>query len=676
MHPDILAALNLAYRRHYALGGSPSGSVTTQPMAGTNPATQQVSLSAPQPTPATTTPSPVLGVNPLTQPAHNPFDVENPNNAPPMVPGGNAMDQVKAVANNINKRIDTVDTNQTKALNQQGDQLQDQMKGYDAGQTKALNNQSTALNKTIDTTAKDLETKLNNQGQNLSNVISMNKKDDQKALQDQNTALTGQMNQFNDAQTKALQSGLQNQNTQLTNAFTTGDDNLSNKIDANQKSLQDQYGNLQKGLQGKFQEVAYQLALRNVPFSTDTQSYNDWVSTQNNPFFSNPDAGKFYTGSEASLIDPNWQPSQAASGGRITRAFGGNAFAGSQTNASSPQTMQQQAPSLIPQQTMQQQSQTPMTRPRQPFAQTENDPNGIHPEGTMYLDTSPSNPMIADNSPNGYAKGGAVTDAEIQELLDFPLSHYAEGGAVEEALEKTHGEHAIPLHQAIARSGYRDGGPISDAEIQELLDFPLGRHGYATDGAVEGDVEFAPDDKQFEKSGSVMAEEAPPVMPNAEASPIQHSHSWEHLPLHPYGTRYNEETHNFNTPVSKDIGFYGPVSVGEGDHVASEYSRGSDIGQYPSVAADMPEDLKVQALNAAQFDAPVPEEADKFAYNKAAERMAAGRSPFYEPGKDPYPKWSPNQYWEKPSIMPNNTDALKIANDTRSFRKHRKNKVR
>jgi hypothetical protein len=66
----------------------------------------------------------------------------------------------------------------------------------------------------------------------------------------------------------------------------------------------------------------------------------------------------------------------------------------------------------------------------------------------------------------------------------------------------------------------------------------------------------------------------------------------------------------------------------------------------------MPEDLKVQALNAARFDAPVPEEADKFAHNKAAERKAAGRSPFYEPGKDPYPKWSPDQYWEKPAIMP------------------------
>jgi hypothetical protein len=267
-----------------------------------------------------------------------------------------------------------------------------------------------------------------------------------------------------------------------------------------------------------------------------------------------------------------------------------------------------------------------------------------------------------DTQSMGYADGGVVSDHEIQELLDFPLGRYSEGGAVEEALEKTHGEHAIPFHQAIARSGYADGGPISDAEIQELLDFPLGRHGYATDGAVEGDVAFAPDDKQFEKSGSVMAEEAPPVMPEAEASLIQHSHSWEHLPLRPYGTRYNEETHNFNTPESKDIGFYGPVSVGDGDHVASEYSRGSDIGQYPSIAADMPEDLKVQALNAARFNAPVPEEADKFAYNKAAERKAAGRSPFYEPGKDPYPKWSPDQYWEKPAIMPNNTDALNIAN--------------
>ena len=247
---------------------------------------------------------------------------------------------------------------------------------------------------------------------------------------------------------------------------------------------------------------------------------------------------------------------------------------------------------------------------------------------------------------NKYASGGSVdapfTDEEIHDLLNYPLGR-EQGGSVEQ--------------------------PFTDEEIHDLLNYPLGRHGYATDGAVEGDVAFAPDDKQFEKSGSVMAEEAPPVMPEAEASSIQHSHSWEHLPLHPYGTRYNEETHNFNTPESKDIGFYGPVSVGEGDHVASEYSRGSDIGQYPSIAADMPEDLKVQALNAARFDAPVPEEADKFAYNKAAERKAQGRSPFYEAGKDPYPKWSPNQYWEKPAIMPNNTDALKIANKVLTSKK-------
>jgi hypothetical protein len=252
---------------------------------------------------------------------------------------------------------------------------------------------------------------------------------------------------------------------------------------------------------------------------------------------------------------------------------------------------------------------------------------------------------------NKYVSGGSVdapfTDEEIHDLLNYPLGR-EQGGAVEQ--------------------------PFTDEEIHDLLNYPLGRHGYATDGAVEGDVAFAPDDKQFEKSGSVMAEEAPPVMPEAEASPIQHSHSWEHFPLRPYGTRYNEETHNFNTPESKDIGFYGPVSVGDGDHVASEYSRGSDIGQYPSIAADMPEDLKVQALNAAKFDAPVPEEADKFAYNKAAERKAAGRSPFYEPGKDPYPKWSPDQYWKKPAIMPNNTDALKIANKAGQIKKA-KNKL-
>jgi hypothetical protein len=128
-----------------------------------------------------------------------------------------------------------------------------------------------------------------------------------------------------------------------------------------------------------------------------------------------------------------------------------------------------------------------------PFATLDN--NLPPPQPVQAPVPSSYNPLMSNTPPAPMADGGVVSDHEIQELLDFPLGRYAEGGAVEEALEKTHGEHAIPFHQAIARSGYAEGGHVSDAEIQELLDFPLGRHGYATDGAVEADVAFAPDDK-------------------------------------------------------------------------------------------------------------------------------------------------------------------------------------
>ena len=400
-------ALRLA-RNRYALGGSPSGAVTTQPAPGSNPAlTNTANPAFQQSAPPVTEPVGSMaqfdmGQNPLTQSAPNPFDPNQAHLNNTAV--GNQNDfvsQIQNAANNINKRIDTVDKGQTEALQNKSHDLQDQMKRYNSGQTTALNSATKELNSTIDKTAQDWNQQLATQGTNLSNIIDTNKKEGQQALQDQGTSLTNQMNSYNDAQTKALQTGLQDQNTNLTNAFTTGDTKLSNEIDANQKAQQDQYNKLQNGLQGKFQTINYELSQRaKLPYDdrNNPTTYEDWLNSTYTK--NNLQPGEVLVqGPEADLLNP-YGTQQAANGGRVERAHGGH-----------------------------------------------------------------------------------ISEDEIQELLDFPLGHYAEGGAVEEALEKTHGEHAISLHQAIARSGYAEGGHVSDAEIQELLDFPLGN--YAEGGWIE-----------------------------------------------------------------------------------------------------------------------------------------------------------------------------------------------
>lgn len=228
------------------------------------------------------------------------------------------------------------------------------------------------------------------------------------------------------------------------------------------------------------------------------------------------------------------------------------------------------------------------------------------------------------------ADGGAIWDKPRPKKLGKPDHLSGKEKKSAKAMAKAAGR-PYPNLVDNMRAARAHGGAVEQA-----MEF-VRRH-RQEGGELEGDVQFMPEDKRFEDSGSLMARQEEPDRVA--------------LPMRPYEQRWNEATHEFNSPERKDIGFYGPVSVGPGDHVASEYSRDSDIGQYPTVAADMPEHLKVQALNAARFNAPVPEEADRFAYAKAAERMAQGRSPFYEPSKDPYPKWSPEQYWEKPAIMP------------------------
>ena len=390
-------ALRLA-RNRYALGGSPSGAVTTQPAPGSNPAlTNTANPAFQQSAPPVTEPVGSMaqfdmGQNPLTQSAPNPFDPNQAHlNNTAVGDQNDFVSQIQNAANNINKRIDTVDKGQTEALQNKSHDLQDQMKRYNSGQTTALNSATKELNNTIDKTSEEWNKQLQTQGTNLSNIIDTNKKEGQQALQDQGTSLTNQMNSYNDAQTKALQTGLQDQNTKLTSAINTGDQTNADAIAKARSDLQSQYDKSQQDLTKRFAAAKFFLGIKSPDATLQNVEAGYGINdvANNYDFVTNTNTGQGY---DPSANSGSW--GTFSDGGRVERAHGGH-----------------------------------------------------------------------------------ISEDEIQELLDFPLGHYAEGGAVEEALEKTHGPHAIPLHQTIARSGYAEGGHISDAEIQELLDFPLGRHG-------------------------------------------------------------------------------------------------------------------------------------------------------------------------------------------------------
>lgn len=206
-------------------------------------------------------------------------------------------------------------------------------------------------------------------------------------------------------------------------------------------------------------------------------------------------------------------------------------------------------------------------------------------------------------------EGRRNLDAQ-QRKTDYPWQNYYRDFDMKDPLEKD------ILYQR-REKGYR---PLGLEEYKRL-------HMLSTGGSVEDALRIAKNRPGY-----------------AEGGPAEEQQT---LPLRPYEPRYNPKSGKLDAADRKDIGFYGPVKIGPGK-VASEYSADADIGQYPLIAADMPEHLKVQALNAARFDAQVPEEAAEFAYKKAKERISKKRSPFYEPGKDPYPEWSPEQHWEKP----------------------------
>lgn len=118
-----------------------------------------------------------------------------------------------------------------------------------------------------------------------------------------------------------------------------------------------------------------------------------------------------------------------------------------------------------------------------------------------------------------------------------------------------------------------------------------------------------------------------------------------------WGPRYNPTTNKMDAPDLKGVGFYGPMGIG-GNNVAGEYGRtdmiNGQLRNYPSVYQGMKPQQLATVLMAARLHAPVPREIDDMAYAKAKERVNAGRSPFWEQGRDPYPQYSPDQYWEAP----------------------------
>ena len=127
------------------------------------------------------------------------------------------------------------------------------------------------------------------------------------------------------------------------------------------------------------------------------------------------------------------------------------------------------------------------------------------------------------------------------------------------------------------------------------------------------------------------------------------------LPLRPYEQRFNPKSGKLDAAERKDIGFYGPIKNPMTGHEITEYSSDRDF-QYPTVYEGMSDKDRAAIMLAERLGKNAPKGAladvDDRAYAQAKKRKAQGRSPFYEPGKDPYPKWSPEQHWDEPYGMP------------------------
>lgn len=141
------------------------------------------------------------------------------------------------------------------------------------------------------------------------------------------------------------------------------------------------------------------------------------------------------------------------------------------------------------------------------------------------------------------------------------------------------------------------------------------------------------------------------------------------LPMrYSWGPRYNPAEDKMTAPDQKGVGFYGPMQTGRGDNIAGEIGRtdmiNGQLRNYPTFYQGMPQDQRGAMLMYARMmpmgpqlgpvqrqNLPVPQSIDDAAYAAAKSRVNAGRSPFFEQGKDPYPAWSPDQFWEAPYGM-------------------------
>lgn len=128
----------------------------------------------------------------------------------------------------------------------------------------------------------------------------------------------------------------------------------------------------------------------------------------------------------------------------------------------------------------------------------------------------------------------------------------------------------------------------------------------------------------------------------------------KNIPLRPYEPRFNPKSGKLDAADRKDIGFYGPIKNPMTDHEITEYSSDRDF-QYPTVYEGMSDKDRAAIMMAERLGKNAPkgalDDVDDRAYAQAKKRKAKGRSPFYEPGKDPYPKWSPEQHWDEPTGM-------------------------
>lgn len=135
-----------------------------------------------------------------------------------------------------------------------------------------------------------------------------------------------------------------------------------------------------------------------------------------------------------------------------------------------------------------------------------------------------------------------------------------------------------------------------------------------------------------------------------------------------WGPRYNPSSNKMDAPDLKGVGFYGPQSLGQGEQIAGEIGRtdviNGQVRNYPTIYQGMPQGQLGTMLMYGRMmpthdqlgpvqkpPLPVPQSIDDAAYAAAKGRVNAGRSPFYEQGKDPYPAWSPDQFWEAPYGM-------------------------